>query len=228
NHPSGAGSDANAAGQNRGELPGEDEPQGKSDVWDRAQYPAVGSERRSSGCDARSSSIFRCHRVRQRHPEQCDADCQLSNGGGCSEERAKARHLLACCSEASFSRREDNRIRRSRFRKRGPGSQRSDHETRHHRPDRDQDQSAQWRRPVQRGLASGQLDIGMLYLSDMLPNKDITIVGVLPKEISTPTAIVGFISTKASDPPGAKALLEYLASPEAQAIFKEAGFQPHS
>ena len=82
--------------------------------------------------------------------------------------------------------------------------------------------------PVQRGLASGQLDIGMLYLSDMLPNKDITIVGVLPKEICTPTAIVGFISTKASDPPGAKALLEYLASPEAQAIFKDAGFQPHS
>ena len=82
--------------------------------------------------------------------------------------------------------------------------------------------------PVQRGLASGQLDIGMLYLSDMLPNKDITIVGVLPKEICTPTAIVGFISTKASDPPGARALLEYLASPEAQAIFKDAGFQPHS
>ena len=82
--------------------------------------------------------------------------------------------------------------------------------------------------PVQRGLASGDLDIGMLYLSDMLPNKDITIVGVLPKEICTPTAIVGFISTKASDPAGAKALLEYLASPEAQAIFKDAGFQPHS
>src|SRR5947199_390962 len=80
--------------------------------------------------------------------------------------------------------------------------------------------------PVRRGLASGQLDIGMLYLSDMLPNKDITIVGVLPKEICTPTAIVGFISAKASDPPGARALLDYLASPEAQAIFKDAGFQP--
>jgi molybdate transport system substrate-binding protein len=82
--------------------------------------------------------------------------------------------------------------------------------------------------PVQRGLASGQLDIGMLYLSDMLPNKDITIVGVLPREICTPTAIVGFISTNASDPAGAKALLDYLASPEGQAIFKEAGFDPHS
>ena len=82
--------------------------------------------------------------------------------------------------------------------------------------------------PVQRGLASGQLDMGMLYLSDLLPNKDITIVGVLPKEICTPTAIVGFISTKASDPAGARALLEYLASSEAQAIFKDAGYQPHS
>src|SRR5207249_10014605 len=58
--------------------------------------------------------------------------------------------------------------------------------------------------------------------------KDITLVGVLPKEICTPTTILGFISTKASDPPGVKALLEYLASPEAQAIFKDAGFQPHS
>jgi len=82
--------------------------------------------------------------------------------------------------------------------------------------------------PVQRGLASGELAMGMLYLSDMLPNKDITIVGVLPREICTPTAIVGFISTKAGDPVGAKALLEYLASPAAQAIFKDAGFQPHS
>jgi molybdate transport system substrate-binding protein len=82
--------------------------------------------------------------------------------------------------------------------------------------------------PVQRGLESGELAIGMLYLSDMLPNKNITIVGVLPKEICTPTAIVGFVSNKASDTAGAKALLQYLASPEAQAIFKDAGFQPHS
>jgi molybdate transport system substrate-binding protein len=81
--------------------------------------------------------------------------------------------------------------------------------------------------PVQRGLAAGDLEIGMLYLSDMLPNKDITIAGVLPRQICTPTAIVGFISTHASDPAGAKALLQYLASPDAQAIFKEAGFEPH-
>jgi ABC-type molybdate transport system substrate-binding protein len=39
---------------------------------------------------------------------------------------------------------------------------------------------------------------------------------------------VGFISTHASDPAAAKALLQFLTAPEAQAIFKEAGLEPHS
>ena len=36
------------------------------------------------------------------------------------------------------------------------------------------------------------------------------------------------LSTHASDPAGAKALLQYLAASDAQAIFKDAGFEPHS
>ena len=83
-------------------------------------------------------------------------------------------------------------------------------------------------RTTQKGLFSGNIDIGMLYLSDILPDRDkITIVGVLPRQIYTPTGIVGFISTHASDPTAARALLQYLVSPDAQAIFKEAGFEPH-
>src|SRR5437870_8309413 len=35
--------------------------------------------------------------------------------------------------------------------------------------------------PVQKGLSDGSLDIGMLYLSDLMPNKDIQIIGVLPR-----------------------------------------------
>ena len=74
-------------------------------------------------------------------------------------------------------------------------------------------------------LENGDIDIGMLMLSDMLPEKDkYDIVGVLPRNISTPVPVVGFISTHASEPAGAKALLDYLASPEAQAIWKEAGY----
>jgi molybdate transport system substrate-binding protein len=78
-------------------------------------------------------------------------------------------------------------------------------------------------------LEDGTIDIGMLMLSDMLPDKDkYDIVGVLPGKICTPVPVVGFISTHASDPAGAKALLLYLASPDAQAIWKDAGYQPHS
>lgn len=83
-------------------------------------------------------------------------------------------------------------------------------------------------RTTQKGLVSGNIDIGLLYLSDILPDQDqFTIVGVLPREVYTPTGIVGFISTHASDPAAARALLQYLVSPDAQAIFKEAGFEPH-
>jgi ABC-type Fe3+ transport system substrate-binding protein len=39
---------------------------------------------------------------------------------------------------------------------------------------------------------------------------------------------VGFIATHASNPMAAKALLQYLASPDAQAILKDAGLKPHS
>ena len=78
-------------------------------------------------------------------------------------------------------------------------------------------------------LEDGTIDIGMLMLSDMLPDKDkYDIVGILPGKICTPVPVVGFISTHASDPAGAKALLLYLASPDAQAIWKDAGYQPHS
>jgi molybdate transport system substrate-binding protein len=78
-------------------------------------------------------------------------------------------------------------------------------------------------------LENGDIDIGLLMLSDMLPEKDkYDIVGVLPRQICTPVPVVGFISKQASDPAGAKALLRFLASPEAAAIWKDAGYEPHT
>jgi len=76
-------------------------------------------------------------------------------------------------------------------------------------------------------LANGDIDIGMLMLSDMIPDKDkYDIVGVLPRNLTAPVSVVGYISTHASDPAGAKALLDYLASSDAQMIWKEAGYGP--
>src|SRR5436190_6742507 len=76
-------------------------------------------------------------------------------------------------------------------------------------------------------LENGDIDIGLLMLSDMLPEKDkYDVVGVLPRTICAPVPVVGFVSTHASDPAAATALLRYLASPEAEAIWKEAGYEP--
>src|ERR1043165_666179 len=65
-------------------------------------------------------------------------------------------------------------------------------------------------------LENGDIDIGLLMLSDMLPDKDkYDIVGVLPKALTAPLPVVGFISTAAADPVAAKALLQFFVSPEA-------------
>ena len=73
-------------------------------------------------------------------------------------------------------------------------------------------------------LEDGNIDIALHDLNDLIANQDnYQIVGVLPREIATPTPIVGFLSTRAKDNADAKALLQYLASPEAQVIWKEGG-----
>jgi molybdate transport system substrate-binding protein len=76
------------------------------------------------------------------------------------------------------------------------------------------------------GLAAkGEVEIGLTFLSEM-SDPGVDVVGPLPREISTPTILVGFVSTHAKDPAAAKALLDYLSSPEAAAVYKAQGMQP--
>ena len=74
-------------------------------------------------------------------------------------------------------------------------------------------------------VAKGEAEIGLTFLSEM-GEPGIEVVGALPKEISTPTTLVGFVSTHAQDPAAAKALLDYLSSPEAAAVYKAQRMQP--
>src|ERR1019366_9426328 len=55
-------------------------------------------------------------------------------------------------------------------------------------------------------VAKGEAEIGLTPLSEM-SHPRIDMVGPLPREISPPTALVGFVSTHAKDPAAAKALL---------------------
>ena len=74
-------------------------------------------------------------------------------------------------------------------------------------------------------LAKGEVDIGLTFLSEM-EDPGVDAVGPLPRAISTPTALVGFLSTHTKAPEAAKALLKYLSSSDAAKVYKASGMQP--
>ncbi len=75
-------------------------------------------------------------------------------------------------------------------------------------------------------LAKGEVDIGLTFISEIITEPGVEVVGPLPRIISTPTALVGFVSAHSKEPEAAKALVRYLSSPEAAAVYKERGMQP--
>jgi molybdate transport system substrate-binding protein len=74
-------------------------------------------------------------------------------------------------------------------------------------------------------LAKGEVDVGVTFASE-ISDPGVDIVGPLPREISTPTGLVGFVSAHARAPAAARALLGYLSSPEAADIYKSLGMVP--
>jgi len=75
-------------------------------------------------------------------------------------------------------------------------------------------------------VAKGEAEICLgPYLSDAR-DPGVELVGPLPREVSTPTAVVGFVSSHAKDPAAAKALLDYLSSPDAAAVYKALLMEP--
>jgi molybdate transport system substrate-binding protein len=75
-------------------------------------------------------------------------------------------------------------------------------------------------------LAKGEVDIGLTFISEIITEHGVEVVGPLPRDISTPTVLVGFVSAHSKDPDAAKALLRYLSSPEAAAVYEQRGMQP--
>jgi len=74
-------------------------------------------------------------------------------------------------------------------------------------------------------LAKGEVEIGLTFLSE-ITDAGVDVVGPLPREISTPTALVGFVSAHTKVPDAAKALLSYLSSSDAAAVYRSCGMQP--
>jgi molybdate transport system substrate-binding protein len=75
-------------------------------------------------------------------------------------------------------------------------------------------------------LAKGEVEIGLTFISEIITEPGVESAGALPREISTPTALVGFVGAHAKAPAAANALLAYLSSPEAALVYRERGMQP--
>jgi molybdate transport system substrate-binding protein len=56
-------------------------------------------------------------------------------------------------------------------------------------------------------LANGDVDVGVTFISEIITEPGVEVVGPLPRDVSTPTGLVGFVSAHAKDPAAAKALL---------------------
>jgi molybdate transport system substrate-binding protein len=79
---------------------------------------------------------------------------------------------------------------------------------------------------AEEAVAKGEAE---LFLGPQVSDKlqpGVDLVGGLPRSVSTPVDAVGYVSTHAKDPTAAKALLQYLKSPEAEAAFKAARLEP--
>ena len=73
-------------------------------------------------------------------------------------------------------------------------------------------------------VASGEIEIAFHQMTEILPVKGITVVGLLPAELQKTTVYSGAVMKGARNPREAQALLDYLASPEGRKYFLELGF----
>jgi molybdate transport system substrate-binding protein len=80
--------------------------------------------------------------------------------------------------------------------------------------------------PVGALVAQGDADLGFQQLSELLHLPGIDIVGPLPPEVQAVTVFAAGVASTASQPDAARALIAYLASPEAEAVKRQHGMEP--
>ena len=80
--------------------------------------------------------------------------------------------------------------------------------------------------PVGTLVARGDVELGFQQLSELMHLPGIDVIGLLPPEIRVATVFSAAVCTASNCPAAAKALLSFLASPEADATKRRHGVQP--
>ena len=80
--------------------------------------------------------------------------------------------------------------------------------------------------PVASVVAKGEYELGFQQVAELLPVPGVTFVGKIPEDVQSVTRYAAGIPVNAPHPQEAKALLDYLSSPAAQADVKATGLDP--
>lgn len=77
--------------------------------------------------------------------------------------------------------------------------------------------------PVGEQVAKGNYEVGLQQVAELLPVKGVTFVGKIPEDVQSVTRFAAGIPVNAEHPEQAKALLQFMASPEAQPEVQSTG-----
>ena len=75
-------------------------------------------------------------------------------------------------------------------------------------------------------LAKGEIEYGLTFVSEIITEPGVEAVGPLPRDISTPTFLSAFLSADSKNAEAAKALISFLSSADAAAVYKARGMLP--
>jgi len=72
-------------------------------------------------------------------------------------------------------------------------------------------------------IVNGDVEIAFQQVSELMTNPDVEVIGMLPDELQQITINSAGITAVAKEPDAAKALIQYLTSPEAMVVYKKTG-----
>jgi molybdate transport system substrate-binding protein len=72
-------------------------------------------------------------------------------------------------------------------------------------------------------VSSGEVEIGLQQVSELMSNPDVEVIGMLPAELQQITIYSAGIAASAKQPDAGQALIRFLATPGAMAIYKIRG-----
>jgi molybdate transport system substrate-binding protein len=79
-----------------------------------------------------------------------------------------------------------------------------------------------------RAVASGEVELGLSVISDIMGVDGAELIGPFPPEVQQYFAIGGVVGTTARDPTAAKALIDFVSSPENAGIIRSKGLEPNA